>query len=86
MYSREPVALERDTRAIQIPEGIPTIMPEGSRVIITQQLGGSYTVMTDRGALFRIDERDADALGREAAEKDNSINDDDLSVRSSAAR
>lgn len=80
MYSREPVTLSRETRAIQIPEGIPTIMPEGSRVIITQQLGGSYTIMTDRGALFRIDERDADALGREAAEKDETVNNSDLSV------
>ena len=80
MYSREPVAIERDTRAIQIPEGIPTILPEGSRVIITQQLGGSYTVMTDRGALCRIDERDADGLGREAAVKDETVNDGDLSI------
>jgi probable FeS assembly SUF system protein SufT len=66
MYSREPVALTRETRAIQIPEGTPTLLSEGERVLITQQLGGSYTVMTDRGALYRIDERDADSLGKEA--------------------
>ncbi len=65
MYSREPVALTRETRVIQIPEGIPALLPEGERVLITQQLGGSYTVMTDRGALYRIDEQDGDSLGKE---------------------
>ena len=70
MHAREPVMLSRDCRAVQIPEGLPTILPEGSRVLITQQLGGSYTVMSDHGALFRIDEQDGDAVGREAAQHD----------------
>jgi probable FeS assembly SUF system protein SufT len=73
MQTRESVTLSRDCRAIQIPEGLPTILPEGSRVLLTQQLGGSYTVMTDHGALFRIDERDGDALGREASRRNAAL-------------
>jgi len=68
MYSREEVTLSRDVQAIQIPDGSRTLLPSGSPVIITQELGGSYTVMTDRGGMYRIDERDADALGKEAPE------------------
>ena len=60
--------------------GIPTIMPEGSRVIITQQLGGSFTVMSDRGALFRVDECDADALGHVPVAKDETVTDANLSI------
>jgi probable FeS assembly SUF system protein SufT len=35
----------------------------GSTVWLTQSLGASYTVMTDRGHLVRIDGEDADAIG-----------------------
>ena len=54
MHTREPVVLSRDSRAIQIPDGLPTILPEGSHVMITQQLGGSYTIMTEHGALHAL--------------------------------
>ena len=80
MHSREPVTLSRDCKAIQIPEGMPALLPEGERVLITQELGGSYTVMTDRGALYRIDQRDADALGREAVATDPVLEDEELSL------
>jgi probable FeS assembly SUF system protein SufT len=80
MYSREPVSLTRETRAIQIPEGTPALLAEGERVLITQQLGGSYTVMTDRGALYRIDERDADSLGKELPVEKEVASDSDLSL------
>ena len=64
----DEVVLKREVGAIQIPDGDRTVLSEGTKVLITQQLGGSFTVMTDRGAMFRIDERNADALGREAQE------------------
>lgn len=54
--------LSREVAAVQIPAGNTTILPSGSRVFITQTLGGSYTVMTDT-SLVRIDGKDADALG-----------------------
>lgn len=62
--SRE-ITLLRDCDAIQIPSGHPIVLPEGTTVIITQSLGGTYTVATQAG-LARIDEKDADALGVEA--------------------
>lgn len=77
MYSREEVTLARDVEVIQIPDGLPAVLAEGSRVIITQELGGSFTVMTDYGAMFRVDEQNADALGKESspAAKDEALDD-----------
>ena len=65
----EHVNLARDVAAIQIPDGTRLLLAESTRVIITQELGGSFTVMTERGAMYRIDERDADALGKEPPAK-----------------
>lgn len=61
--SKERV-LSRDVEAVQIPSGDKVILSSGSRVFITQTLGGSYTVMTDTG-LVRIDGRHGDALGEQ---------------------
>ena len=68
MHQREEVSLKRDVGAIQIPDGTAITLAEGTPVLITQQLGGSFTVMNDRGAMFRVDDRNADALGKESAE------------------
>ncbi len=54
--------LNREVEAIQIPSGDTVILPAGTRVIITQALGGTYTVATDHG-LARIQSKDVDALG-----------------------
>jgi probable FeS assembly SUF system protein SufT len=61
MDNRE-LTLTRDCDAIQIPSGNPIVLPIGTSVIITQSLGGTYTVATQAG-LARIDEKDIDALG-----------------------
>ncbi len=52
----------REINAVQIPSGDPFVLPAGTSVIITQTLGGSYTVATQSG-LARIPSEDADALG-----------------------
>jgi probable FeS assembly SUF system protein SufT len=73
------IELKRQVDAIQIPSGDMVSLPEGLKVIITQSLGGTYTVATDFG-LARINARDADALGIDAeaeakkAEADSSSN------------
>lgn len=54
--------LKREVEAIQIPSGDLVRLPQGTKVIITQSLGGTYTVATDFG-LARIQTMDADALG-----------------------
>lgn len=56
------VTLTRTVDAIQIPSGDTIALPEGLEVIITQSLGGTYTVATESG-LARISSTDADALG-----------------------
>lgn len=61
-------SLTREVEAVQIPSGDPIELPALSKVYITQQLGGSYTVMTDFG-LARIEGRDADALGSDIAQQ-----------------
>ena len=55
--------LTRDCDAVQIPSGEKSVLPVGTDVFISQDLGGTYTVQTLKG-LFRIDGKDADALGR----------------------
>lgn len=67
MHSREQITLQRDVKTIQIPDGTPIVLPGGTEVWITQELGGSFTVMNDRGGMFRVDDQDADALGKKPA-------------------
>jgi probable FeS assembly SUF system protein SufT len=57
------VELARDCPATEIPSGYVHTLTAGTPVIITQQLGGSYTVTVGYGQLMRIDAKDADALG-----------------------
>lgn len=59
--------LSREVTGTQIPSGDKQTLSANSRVFIHQTLGGSYTVQTDFG-LFRIDGRDADALGEQVAD------------------
>jgi len=53
----------RDCNAGMVPSGETVALSAGSSVWLTQALGGTYTVMTERGYSVRIDGRDADALG-----------------------
>jgi hypothetical protein len=39
--------LKREVEAVQIPSGDMITLPIGMKVIITQSLGGTYTVATD---------------------------------------
>jgi probable FeS assembly SUF system protein SufT len=59
--------LSRDVTATQIPSGDKTPLSAGTKVMIHQTLGGSFTVQTDFG-LFRIDAKDGDALGEQVAD------------------
>ena len=62
MTSQREITLSRDCDAIQIPSGHPLVLPSGMSVVITQSLGGTFTVATP-GGLARIELKDADALG-----------------------
>jgi probable FeS assembly SUF system protein SufT len=65
MNANAEIKLLRDCDALQIPSGHPIVLPAGMEVVVTQSLGGTYTVATP-GGLARIDLKDADALGIEA--------------------
>ena len=62
MHENMETILKRDVDAIQIPSGTPITLKEGTEVVITQSLGGSYTVASSMG-LSRILDKNADALG-----------------------
>jgi probable FeS assembly SUF system protein SufT len=56
--------LSRDVTATQIPSGDQINLAAGTKIHLTQTLGGSYTVMLDFG-LARIDGKDADVIGEQ---------------------
>jgi len=56
------ITLSRECEAIEIPSGYPAKLPAGAGVRVMQFLGSSYTVAGEYG-MFRIDVKDADALG-----------------------
>jgi probable FeS assembly SUF system protein SufT len=63
LKSGDTFTLTRDAMATQIPSGLPHPVQAGTKVRLTQALGGSYTVMTELGYMVRFDANDADALG-----------------------
>lgn len=65
----EKVELSRDCDAVQVPSGDTVRLKQGTEVAITQALGGTFTVQVPAyGGLFRIAAKDADAMGKDAAE------------------
>ena len=70
MQMKKEATVARDVPAREIPSGTPITLRAGDPVIITQSLGGSYTVMTPVGFLARIDGKDADAIGEPVVAED----------------
>jgi len=64
--SNKPVTLTRDVEASVIPVGTKVTLQKGEQAYLTQSLGGSYTVIVN-GNMFRVEGKDADALGLESA-------------------
>ncbi|MGH9317315.1 MAG: putative Fe-S cluster assembly protein SufT [Thermoanaerobaculia bacterium] len=64
---QKEVTTTREIEATEIPSGTKIRIAEGTPLAITQSLGGSYTVLTPHGSMARVDGRDADAIGEEAA-------------------
>ena len=61
----ERVELTREVEAIRVPAGNRFKLEAGLEVIITQTLGGTFTVQVPAyGGLFRIAGKDADAIGK----------------------
>ena len=66
MNTGETLILSRDVEAAVVPVGTKVTLQKGEQAHIAQALGGSFTVVVN-GNMFRIDGKDADALGIEAA-------------------
>jgi len=64
MENSEPIILKREVEASVIPNGTKVTLYEGQEAFITQSLGGTFTVVV-HGNMFRIEGKDADALGLE---------------------
>jgi len=62
------VVLTRACEAVGVPSGVGRTLSAGTVVRILQHLGDGYTVGTDYGEMYRIDDSYADALGRERSE------------------
>lgn len=63
----DAITLSRDAQVVAVPAGHTITLPKGTEVAITQALGGSYTLMVPTyGGLFRLADKDADAIGKEA--------------------
>ncbi len=60
------IILSRNCEAVLIPSGTKITLQAGEPVVITQALGGSYTVIIN-GNMARIEARDADAIGQAPA-------------------
>lgn len=63
----QTVATTRAVEVLRIPSGEPIQLPEDTAVMITQALGGSYTLfIPTHPGLYRLSSADADAIGMEA--------------------
>ncbi|MDE1170468.1 MAG: putative Fe-S cluster assembly protein SufT [Verrucomicrobium sp.] len=63
------ITLSRDVTATRIPQGEAWSLSKGTHVLITQELGGSFTVVIPtQPGLYRIENEFADALGKEKVE------------------
>ncbi len=64
MNPNDPKILTRDVEASVVPVGTKVTLQKGGQAYVTQSLGGAFTVIVN-GNMFRIDGKNADALGLE---------------------
>jgi probable FeS assembly SUF system protein SufT len=65
---REEITFSRSAEAIMIPSGEKVLVPKGAQATITQSLGGTYTLITDRGLMVRVSGQEVEAIGKTPAE------------------
>ena len=63
--NRTRIELNREVAAVEIPAGTEATLADGAIVQLVHELGGDYTVRTMMRTMYRIDGRNADALGYE---------------------
>lgn len=65
---REEITFSRNAEAIMIPSGEKVLVPKGAQATITQSLGGTYTLITDRGLMVRVSGQEVEAIGKNPQE------------------
>jgi probable FeS assembly SUF system protein SufT len=65
---REEVVVSRTVEAVMIPSGERVLVPQGAKATITQALGGTYTLITDRGLMVRVSGGEVEAIGKTPVE------------------
>ncbi|MEI8055000.1 MAG: putative Fe-S cluster assembly protein SufT [bacterium] len=63
MTEQETIKLIHDVTVALVPLGNLITLPKDTEVTITQSLGGTYTITTS-GSMYRLENKDADALGK----------------------
>jgi len=61
---REEITFSRNAEAIMIPSGERVLVPKGAQGTITQSLGGTFTLITDRGLMVRVSGQEVEAIGK----------------------
>ena len=68
MSHQSSATTARDVEVTRIPSGEKITLPAGTEVVITQALGGSFTILVpSQAGLYRIEGQDADSIGQEAS-------------------
>lgn len=68
MSHQSSATTARDVEVTRIPSGEKITLPAGTQVVITQALGGSFTILVpSQAGLYRIEGQDADSIGQEAS-------------------
>ena len=62
--SEQKIKINREVKGVIVPFGNEITLPQDTEVVITQALGGSYTVIAN-GEMIRVSGEYADALGQE---------------------
>ena len=66
MSHQSSATIARDVEVTRIPSGEKITLPSGTQVVITQALGGSFTILVpSQAGLYRIEGQDADSIGEE---------------------
>jgi probable FeS assembly SUF system protein SufT len=66
MTHQSSATTSREVEVTRIPSGEKITLPAGTQVVITQALGGSFTILVpSQAGLYRIEGQDADSVGQE---------------------
>jgi len=66
MSHQSSATTARDVEVTRIPSGEKITLPAGTQVVVTQALGGSFTILVpSQAGLYRIEGQDADSIGEE---------------------